>query len=394
MFDSTKAIAVYRGWDELEKRTGTGVEIVDFDLVTQIPGSEEFDSRAQVLTALRRLRDEVEVRDEITEFIRAKLNASVYYLKVLDGDLPDFYEHVRTITGVTPELVSREVQEAHRAQVLSLLEQNGVKITCGTIDPESFAEFDRQLWIDADQAMAEAHDLEDELLPKVKEILGWPDLEVPFHTEPAEVKNYWTAWSSGEKGDFLLRYNFHPMVVWRRGDMEYLTLHEVCGHFVHAACMAREIEQGRLNPFIGITTVHDPHSFMGEGIADSLTYFFPEELGLSPWGQLSLAQRNWKDHQFNNAHILINMGWSKEELRAELLTNPFNAPTRVDLNLQQWPSHPLMRAYQYSYGIALKYHQRWAAQMTFEQKVEYLRYAFSRYVTPRRLIQKAESILA
>ena len=79
------------------------------------------------------------------------------------------------------------------------------------------------------------------------------NLDVRYELEFVIEGEYWRGWALGKRGDYRLRFNFHPMHRWRRGDMEIMVLHEVCGHFVHAASLAREIESQRINPFIGLT---------------------------------------------------------------------------------------------------------------------------------------------
>jgi hypothetical protein len=145
---------------------------------------------------------------------------------------------------------------------------------------------------------------------------------------------------------------------------------------------------------IGVTTVHEPHTFMGEGIADAVAYFFPEEVPLSAYGQLALVRHVWRDYLNNNAHILVNMGWDEQMLLDYLLQNPFTTPERARFDLERWRTHPLLRAYQYAYGIATKYHQVFLRQMSRTQRVQYLRYGFRRYVTPARLIAEAQRIVA
>lgn len=395
MFNAREAIAVYRGWELLEHRLPQEIRsaVIDFDLVPEIPDTEDFDSREQVLSRILNLLDSVEVVDETSEFIQAKLNASAYYLRSLMGEQFEFYDYVRNMLGITPELVSEETIDEQKRRVFTLLAEFGVPIVQEEPKKQDFAIFAESIRIYEDEAEKEAREKEAKFLPITLNILGFNDLQVPHRIELVKEEGYWVGWSLGKKGNLLLKYNFHPIHRWRKGDMEYLTLHEVCGHFVHAASLAREIEEGRLDPFIGITTVHDPHGFMGEGIADALTYFFPEELPLSVYGVLSREQRNWRDYLNNNAHILINMGWEENKLLEYILTNPFASTEVARLNLRRWREHSLYRSYQYAYGIALKYHKTFAARMNLDQKIRFLRYAFTRYVTPTRLIDYANSLM-
>jgi hypothetical protein len=394
VFDSLGAIAAYRGWHALEQSLPGKIDIIDFDLIPDITTkTERFQSRRQVLDRIRSLRDSVAVVDERSEFIWAKLNASCYYLHCLEGQDFEFYEQVRNMLGKTPELIAEGDIAQQERTVFQLLEAFGVPLTGGRPRRVDFQEFADSIRIHEDAAEVEARKTAARLLPVVLTLLGFDGLGIRYRVELVKEDSYWVGWTSGVKGDFLLRFNFHSRHRWHKGDMEYLILHEVCGHLVHAAILAREIEEGRLDPFIGITTVHDPHAFMGEGIADALTYFFPDEIPLSAHAVLSREQRSLRDYLNNNAHILINMGEAEWELLGYLLRNPFTPRDMAELNLERWRCHALWRSYQYSYGIALKYHKTFASRMSREQRIQYLRYAFGRYVTPRRLIEYANSLM-
>lgn len=395
MFDSREAIAVYRGWDALEKNLPESqrVEVIDFDLVPEIQDTEHFENRREVLARILELRDSIEVIDETSEFLQAKLCASGHYLRALEGEQFEFYEHVRAMLGITPELIPEDAIGQQQAIVVDLLGGLGVPSEDGQPVKQAFSAFEKAVRIYEEEAAVQAELAEQRFLPTVLSLLGMEALQVSHQPiEFVRERAYWRGWSSGTRGSFLLRYNFHPNHLWRQGDMEFLTLHEVCGHFVHAASLAREIQEGRLDPFIGITVVHDPHGFMGEGIADAMSYFFPKNIRLSPYGVLACEQYKWRDYLNNNAHILVNMGWPEGRLLRYLLSNPFTPRRSAALNLDRWRTSPLFRAYQYAYGISRKYHERFAADLTHEQKIAYLRWAFTRYVTPRRVIEYLEEL--
>lgn len=303
-----EAVKVYRGWHALEQRLPSKVEIIDFDLIPDRVESTPFDSRQDVLAAIRKLRDGVTDTGEAGEFIRAKLNASCYYLRRLEGERFEFYHEVRNMVGKTPELVADEQVTQQERLVYRLLGEMGVPLRDGVPSTEAFQDFDASIRITADQAEAQAAALANRLVPIVLDILDLADLAVRYRFEIVKKEEYWSAWADGQPGDLRLQFNFHHQRPWRMGDIEYLVIHEVCGHFVHAESLAREIQQERLNPFIGLTTVHNPSTFMAEGIADALTFLLPDDIQLSPPAVLSREQRRWREYLSNNAHVMVNMG--------------------------------------------------------------------------------------
>lgn len=393
-FDSRAAIAVYRGWHALEESlpAESRASVIDFDLVPEIEDREQFSSRDEVAARIEQLRASFDPSDEVGEFILAKLSASATYLRCLAGEQLEFYQHVRGMLGITPELVPAEQVADQREKVHGLLRDLGVRFGGDGPDPTSFFEFEARIRLDQAGALEEADSAAGQFVPAIQQVLGFGDLRIPFRTAADIADAYWYAWASGSRDDMVLRLNFHDTNHWRRGDLEFLMLHEVCGHFQHATLVARGIQAGELDPFIGITTVHDPQAFIDEGSADALTHFFEDDVPLSPYGVLAREQRVLRDYLNNNAHILVNMGWPHDELLASILTNPFTVESYARRNLATWVGHPLVRSYQYSYGIAQKYHRRWAAGMNREQRIRYLQYALTRYVTPDRLIAQADEI--
>jgi len=210
-----------------------------------------------------------------------------------------------------------------------------------------------------------------------------------------EERDYWMGWTSTTpEGLLLLRYNFHPMHNWFQGDMEFLTLHEVGGHFLQAGLLKRRIASGEVNPVIGITTVQEPHTFIGEGTADALSYFLTEvEETLSPLGLLAREQRATRDYVQNNAHIWVNQGRNPDELVEYIMEyHPFSKEERIRVNLENWRSNPSRRAYQYVYGISLYYHRQFKERLTVEQRKEYLRYAMSSYETPSQIMAYVDQL--
>jgi hypothetical protein len=394
-FDSHAAIAAYRGWQALEETfpEDARAQVIDFDLVPEITDHERFASRDEVAARLRQLHKTVDPTDDVGVFIASKLHASMVYLRALSGERLEFYEHVRAMLGKTPELISEEQVAEQRAAVFGLLRDAGVRITDSRPDPESFAAFDDSILVSREAAIEEASTAAAAVLPAMPELLGFGDVRIPYRVEPQRADAYWYAWASGGRDDMRLRLNFHEANRWRKGDVEFLMRHEVCGHFLHATNVARRIQAGELDPFLGITTVHDPQGFMDEGSADAMAYYLDDDFPMSPHGLLAREQRRLRDYLNNNAHILINTGGSHDELLASILTNPFSEEAYARRNLAAWPHHPLVRAYQYAYGIGHKYHRRWAERMGREQRIRYLRYALTRYVTPDRLIAEADAII-
>ncbi len=379
MIDTEALIKVYRGWDRLEKPKS--MSIIDFDLITPIEG-EQFNSREEVLERLVQLHSQIKPTNEQEEFIEAKVNAGIYFLRALRGEEIPYGEYVEAITGVRPQMIPEQDVQRQVSIMHNRMRDTGYDSKKG-----SFEQFALDLRVSKEDAQKEVGDCEETLLPIVLRALGLKDLEPAYRVSFEVEDDYWRGWTSTSDGQLLLRYNFHPNIIWYKGDSETTTLHEVGGHFVQAANLRKGIAEGRIDPFIGLTTVQEPHTFAGEGTADALLYFLPEvEDVLSPHGSLSRDQRAARDYLYNNAQIMVNEGGSlNEAVRYVVENHPFSAEKTVHDDLVRCITNPARRAYFYIYGISRYKHEEFRQRLNPQQQIEYLRHAMSTYHTPKNL---------
>jgi len=284
MIDTKRTIATYRGWHALEKPRG--VEIIDFDLIPNIQHQQDFDSRKEVLVHLIELRSNCDLRPKKTDeqFLKARFQASIYYLRALMGEDIPFSSYVTNTMGIRPRLIPKPVIEAQKRKVDDLLKDFGVP------QKKSVRQFSEEIRIEQKEAEEEEKEAEGIYLSQFLHIMGWDELQFSYQVKFVEKQAYWTGWTRTiEDGSFELRFNFHPMHHWYKGDMEFLVLHEIGGHFIQMAHIKKAIRQGRINPALGLTMVHDPHAFGAEGTANANSYFLPE-IKLSPFGVLAREQ--------------------------------------------------------------------------------------------------------
>ena len=134
-------IHTYRGWDAFEKARG-GPDIIDFDLYRP-KGEASFSSRREILSALQGLLERHGGATEEDEFLRARLQGSIAYLRALMGQQIDFHEYLRLTLGVVPEPFSSEEIEAARSKAADHLAHFGIEFKA-----EDKARFDRELVVD------------------------------------------------------------------------------------------------------------------------------------------------------------------------------------------------------------------------------------------------------
>ncbi len=366
--DTQRIIALYRGWHELDG-------VIDFDLIPERGETTPFKERSEVLSHLIELRGESELRPqrEDEQFLKAKLQSSIWYLRALMGEEIPFPLYIINTLGLRPCFISEEVIQREKEKVRALLSEFGVP------KKRTAKELSEDLKLTREEAEKEAKRAQELYLPRVLALLDSEKAALPYKLSFAEKKAYWQAWSKTSEGEFELTLNFHPCQTWHKGDLEFLVLHEIGGHFLQMKMVKEAIEEGRINPALGLTTVHDPHTFVSEGIADAISYFL--EIQLSPYGALAREQRKLRNFLNNNAHIRANEGEDPEKLVRYLLQHPFLREEKIRLNLKNWVQDPLLRTYQYCYGISDYFHTLWEEMLNPQQKRAYARYALSRMVT-------------
>jgi hypothetical protein len=88
-----RIIAAYRGWDAFERAHG-GPQIIDFDL-SKISHTDLFNTRGEILATLKDLYEQVDDSSHEGEFLQAKLQGSLFYLRALMGQQIPFDEYLQ-----------------------------------------------------------------------------------------------------------------------------------------------------------------------------------------------------------------------------------------------------------------------------------------------------------
>ena len=228
---TAEMVGVYIGWEELEKQLseqlGTEREkIIDFYLIDPRKG-KKFTSRQQVLEGLEDLYNRVEPTNNEEEFIKAKLRASMSFISALTGEVIPFSDYVKNITGLTPQLIPEEVIRKQKEIMHARMREIGYRP-----ESEPFEKFFKRITISKEKALRQLDVIKRTVPPFVQRILGFNDLVIDYVIKDVEEKDFWGAWTSKESGEpFLLRFNFQPMIQWRKGDMRRISIHEYT-HFI------------------------------------------------------------------------------------------------------------------------------------------------------------------
>src|SRR5712692_10052743 len=121
-----RIIAVYRGWEAFERAQG-GPQIIDFDL-SSIDDAASFNSRREILLALEDLCEQLNDSSHEGEFLRAKLQGSIFYLRALMGQQISFDEYLKHTLGILPEPFSTQEIDDTRDKINELLSSFGLQL--------------------------------------------------------------------------------------------------------------------------------------------------------------------------------------------------------------------------------------------------------------------------
>jgi hypothetical protein len=298
------------------------------------------------------------------------------------GENIPFQEYIENTVGISPTYIPEADIEKQHEIVKGLYKEMGYEYTKKGL--EIFRKEHTLTQQEVEQSFLEAKNT---FVPKV---LSWLSLNVSveYKTEFVSVDDYWMNWTStDEKGNLVLQFNIHPNSGWTTGFPEHLALHEICGHVIQTSVWKQQIAAGTLSPVAGVTTCITPEMFIAEGIGDTLSWFYPEQL-------YSLAARRASQEVhlywllWNNAHIMVNEDKPIPEI-LEYLDRYLPSLESQEVrrgNLLKAKNNPFHRSYLYVYGISSYYHIKLAEKLSEEGKREYVTSIYNTILTPKDIL--------
>ena len=192
------------------------------------------------------------------------------------------------------------------------------------------------------------------------------------------------SWSGETKttddGAISLKFNLNEgRTSWIRGDPESTALHEIGGHVLQAAAWKEGLQSGAVPLVCGLATLHGPETYVQEGVAETLSWFFPRPL-LSDAGELAVRLHCMSELHWNDAHIMAGQGRPLDEILRFLDDHMLTYRTRDQRrkHLEEVSDDPLSRTYKYSYGISIYHHRRFAEHADPVQNRDYISHVFTR----------------
>ena len=374
-------VEFYYQWNRFEKTND--VEIIDCDLVQRsadFPGT--FNTREDAAARLEELIGRYKTLNARDPFVLHKLESSVMYLRALSGEDVPFPQYISETIGVLPEMIPEGVLAAARADCGARLRLTGYGFTPD--DVEAFLQENR---LNAAEIVAEFELAQQIQVPAILEWLGL-ELTPSYELQLVDVDKSWMAEvRTADEGTMSLKFNINEArVPWIRGDPECTVLHEVRGHVLQAAAWKEGLKMGAMPPVCGLTTLHGPENYVQEGVAETLSWFFPRAL-LSEAGELAVRLHCMSELYWNDAFIMAGRSRSVDEILEFLDDHMLTYRTHEQRRkrLETATQDPLSRAYLYSYGISIYHHRLFAEHSSPVQNRDYLAHVFGRPYSYRDL---------
>ena len=375
-----KLLSFFYKWNAFEKNNG--ITIVDFDLIQKADKSApHFISREEVKAELINLLNTWD-KSQVSP-LYSKLEGSLYYLRALMGETSAFSEYVSKTMGVTPTFISKDAV-VEQSEVL----KNSYKKLGVNWQKNEIVNFRKSNKLSQKEIETEFTNFRDRVVPEVIHWLGL-SLDVNYKVEFVDLDEYWMNWiSTDETGNIVLKYNLNRRHTWIKGATEYLVFHEICAHALQTLSWKQQIELGKMHPLFGLITVFTCEQFLLEGIAESLYYFYPENV-FTKYGLLNVHTDHLTWMVWNNAHIMANEGKAPAEIIQYCQKYlPYWSAAEIAKGINEKTANPLGRTYQYIYGISLYYHQLLAKKLSVEERRQYVIDIYTHVYTPREIFQK------
>ncbi|NNG01468.1 MAG: hypothetical protein HKM93_18925 [Desulfobacteraceae bacterium] len=378
-------LSVYYAWHRFE--AGNQVDIIDFDLLGIGESFKKtYRNRDEVKQDVIALMETYDRQTDKNAFVAEKLNAAFHFLCALMGENLQFHDYVAATMGVQPAPIPEKRLRAEKAKAKDGMDRLGYGFSA-----DEFKRLEREtIYTEKTEIIDSFRAAEEKAVPLV---LGWlgldidPDYSIGFDKTDAFWMNFI---NTDEHGNIRLRFNLHDSVrkKWRKGAPEFYALHEICCHALQSLNWKKRLRQGNIDRISGLTSVFTPEQFISEGIAQTLYYFLPEN-PLSDHGELYLHANNLYHMLLNNAHIMVNGNQSFEDA-FEYISNylPNLDADFMKKDLHNRANDPLLRTYQYIYGIASYYHQEIAAGLDDKGKRDYVVDIFHNVYSPGEIFSK------
>jgi len=349
----------YRGWRKFEKR-----RFADNFVMTK--GFFKFKNHKEILDKFIELYGLLKIKSSQDEYIKAKLVASIYYLRHKFGEKIDYSEYVKNTIGVVPSLTPEKDIEKLSSEISKKLLKIGVNYTKKDIEEKLIIKtLDKRF-------VTELKKKKTELIKQAEKYLNIKLSEKVYIKLVNE--EHWHYCINIKRNSFALKINTNPEKVnHKRGALEYAIMHEICGHALQLSSWKKQIKSGKVSEVCGCEEDYGPEIFSLEGVGESIFYYvFENEIK----GDLEIElMMDELDHIVqNNAYIMINSGQKLDKVvKYYSERNILKDKKSIEKSLIQVCDDSFLRANRYVYGSSLIFFKNAAKNLNPKQRQKFFR---------------------
>lgn len=410
IFDA--ALSIYRAWN-----WRTGGAVVDFDL-TAGPGdfekvltsiwesspiplkrsewSQVISRLEQLLGPLKEARQGHHKDSHHLDFAIARIEASTEFSRRQRGDKLIPFGYMEKTNGVNIEPTQESELEVRSVNLLEFAREAKIP----TADEKSMLEWRQENRVDSDRKTAQQlfRMAAQDALVKIGQFLDDP-VDLQYKILSVESPKYYYVWARTDyqTQDFVLEQNFHTeSKIWTPGKTEELGIHEI-EHLRRMNEWRKQIEAGKIHPFIGLTTVHGPEAAVEEGHAVTLPHLVPGLYeSLSPEGKFEVDASILRCLVWGNAHIMLN---SEEPPDKNKITEyvrqymPWESEKEINRQIRWRTRDKLFQAYLYSYAVGTRIFLEIIDTLDEKQRRQLLKDLSEKAYTPAQLVDRVSELM-
>ena len=278
------------------------------------------------------------------EFIQAKLNATIHYLRACLGMQIDFTAFIENTLGITP--VVFDDLDKLRCDIEACLDELGIRFDQQAVE--------RLNALDPVELNEETVRRDfDRYLSRAETYLG-VKMSKPFRIEPlGEDLPYEYNLGFGET-EYVLKIKRTPRRISREA-YTYMLMHELCGHALQLDYWMTEVRQGRLSEVCACEEDNNPEIFQLEGVGEIIFYFvFQGEIDAALRAALLLDELRHKVE--NNCFLALHSGSPMEQILASYREQFIWGNTAaIEIRLRLSQDDPFFRTNLFVYAPCLDY---------------------------------------
>ncbi len=330
-------------WDQAEKRLN-GYDVVDCDLTDYpAPAADEGVSRLDLLAAGDALADPAADALGRDSYALSKLRSHLTCLRAICGQRFGITDYVDATQGFRPTPYPEDVLRALRDELDGDAGRLGT--TFEAVARNEIADEDRA-GPDRTGIVNAFTDALDRYKSGFVDAFG-VDLDFNLDFEFVEVDAYWSYWMDGKRDRLRLRFNRSDRT-YPTSEVSQLCLHELIGHCGQFHGWRRQIVDGVLPPFHGVTAVHSLEQLHLEGLAQGLPFLLPETEGTLV--RLRAKKDLLRQMLLNNCYLGAEQGANVETVFSQYTSMmPVTDMDRLIKDVGDQQRNPVLRTYMFSY---------------------------------------------